>query len=161
MNAFIDRFGGRHAVTLQVEGQGIPVDRAGKRRMGPQGMQFGGEKQMPAELRIIQRLDAQPVAHQDQGLFAAVPKGDGEHADKTDHGGFKPPFDTAGQDYFGIGMAFEFVALGLQFPAQLGALLDPAIVGHDIAAIMGRPGLGAPGGARDDRPAAKRSESAI
>src|ERR1019366_7386101 len=43
---------------------------------------FGSEQEQVAELRPIERLDAEPVAHQRERAFAAIPQRDREHSDQ-------------------------------------------------------------------------------
>lgn len=86
----------------QVQGQGVTVDGGGKRGMCFQRLEFGAEQEGVALPAVIQRLFAHPVARQRQHPVAAIPQGDGEHADHPAQRVFYPPLRKPGQQGFGV-----------------------------------------------------------
>ena len=87
--------------------QGVPVYFAVKRGVGAQGLEFRAEKERAALKGIVERLDAQAVAHQMQRLLLPVPQRNGKHAHKSLHRRFQAISLDPGQHDFGIGVAAE------------------------------------------------------
>ncbi len=94
-----------------------------------------------AALRVVQRLDAQAVARQEQLLVRRVPQREGEHAGEVgDH--LLAPLLVTAQDHLGVGViGRESVPLGLQLGAELGRVVDLAVVDECQATVVRVDGL--------------------
>ena len=82
-------------------------------------------------MRIIEWLDAETIARQMQPPLSAVPQREGEHTNTAPQRRLQAPLFDRGQDHFGIGMAAEAMPQRFQFAAQLGKVIDLAVVGDD------------------------------
>ena len=91
-----------------------------------QGLGFGGEGQALAVLRHVQRLDAEPVAPDQQAAAAGVPQREVEHAVQAMHESVALGLVQMDQD-LAVGAGLEARALGLQLGAQLAVVVDLAI----------------------------------
>ena len=80
------------------------------------GLGIGGEQQLLAGLRVIQRFDTTAIARQQQTLATAIPEADGKHPLQTRNTVFAP-FDIGAQNHLGIAGGFKAVPLALQLPA--------------------------------------------
>lgn len=115
------------------------IDSAGCHQRG----QGGCEAQLPGQLRNVQRLDAQPVADQEDLFPLRIVNGDREHAhqvmDKV-----VTPFPVRLEDYLGVAGGAE-AELGLKLPAQLLIVVDAPVEDNGQAAVVLhglRPGFG-------------------
>ncbi len=89
-----------------------------------QGLRGRGEAEAAEVLAVIQGLDAEAVARQEQGL--AVPDGEREHAVQAFDAGFAP-LEIGAQDDFGIAVGMEMMAQRDQFAAQFRVVVDGAV----------------------------------
>ena len=115
---------------------GVEVARLAGRE---ERLDLRGEEQPPVALRIMEGLDAHPVARQDEAAPLLVPEGDGEHAVQAVNealGLFLVEVD----DDLGVGAGRELVAAGLEVPAELGEIEDLAVVddGHIPVLVVDR-----------------------
>ena len=120
-----------------------------------QGFDQAGKTKRPVPLGVIQRLDAEGIAREEQFLFALVPDAEREHAAQRVHHRRAALCVQVQQD-FGVRLRAEGVALGLQFAPQLAIVVDFPVVGDRQASVGGGHGLRAGLGQVDDREAAVR-----
>ena len=83
VDAPIDRLRPRHVHEAQEGGECVAIERRLPAGMRAQRLELGAEQQQLAELRPIERLDAEPVAHEVEHAVAPVPQRHGEHADEA------------------------------------------------------------------------------
>jgi len=100
----------------------------------------------------VQRLDAQVVARNEEGLLVAVPDGEREHAAQV-LDAILAPFFPGVDDGFGVGLRGEGVAERREFFRQLAEVVDLAVEDGDDRAVRVEQRLLA-GGQVDDRQAA-------
>jgi len=86
----------------------------------------GGEAQRCAVQRVIQRLDAETVARQEQRALAQVPDGEGEHAVEVRHAVFAPSMIGL-EDHLAVAVGEEVIPHLLQFFAQLAVVVEGAV----------------------------------
>ncbi len=104
--------------------------------MGEQGLQLGAEQQHAIrQRRIEQRLHAEPVAREKQGLLWLVPKCKGEHAAKALDARLAPGFPGVHDD-FRVTAGAEHVAQRRQFRDQLAVVVDLAVENDDDRAVF-------------------------
>ena len=94
-------------------GQPFGVDLGRKIRMGENRLRLGAEEKKLAHVGIEQRLDAEPVADEEQLLLRLVPDGEGEDAVEPVHAGLAP-LDISLQQHLGVAGRAEAVAAGEQ-----------------------------------------------
>ena len=118
--------------------------------MHHQRLQFGAENEFTGvEESVIQRLDAEAVAHHEQRFLLAIPQREREHAAKARDAGFAPGLPGVDDD-FGVGVGAEDMAERLEFGHQLLEVVDFAVEHDDHAAVLVEQRLLA-GGQVDDR----------
>jgi len=104
------------------------------------GFDLGGEDQLVAMPVVVQRLDAESVADEDQFALLAIPDGEGEHAvEQLD--AIRPIFFVSMYDDFRVGSALEGMAFGQQRVANLLEVVDLAVVGYPDRAVFVGHGL--------------------
>ncbi len=113
-------------------------------------LQLGGEHDAPVLPSPIERLDAEPVAHQAEPALLAVEHGEGEHADQALDGRAHAPCGDRLDDDLRIGVAPEAAAERFKLGPELRRAIDLAVIGDDIAAAGRRHGLRAGGRKIDD-----------
>ena len=95
-----------------------------------QRLEFGGERNAVRQQPVVQGLDPQPIAGEQQTLGAAVPGGEGEHADQSAEAGGSLGCEKTHQ-HFGV-------AARAQGPGQSGAqalvIVELAVVGQHLRA---------------------------
>ncbi len=102
-------------------------------------LDFGGEGEAICIVQIVQRLDAEMVAGQEQVAAALVPDGKREHAVEPPHAlGTKPVIEL--EDDLGIAVRGECIAVGLELFLQLGLVVDLAVVDDGDQAVGGAHG---------------------
>ena len=82
VDAVVDRVRRRNVIVPHEARRGVAVDARRPAGMRAQRLELGAEQEQLAELGPVERLDAEPVAHQRQRALAAVPQRDREHADQ-------------------------------------------------------------------------------
>ena len=78
---------------------------------------------------VVQRLDAEPVAHQQQPAPRLVPEREREHAAKTVNGLLSPLFVRV-DDHFGVRAGPEAMTGSLQLGSDLHEVVDLAVENH-------------------------------
>src|SRR5579872_4638815 len=113
-------------------------------RMLEQRLDLGGKRKQPAVPVVVEGLDAQAIARAKQAAPLSIPDGEGEHATEQ--------VETTGamlfvsmQDGFGVRARLVTIARSFQRRAQLGVVVDlavvsdpdrPGLVGHGLAAAL-------------------------
>ena len=133
-------------VEAHVVVQGDLVDRRVDLAALQQRRQPRGEPQPGRRLRVVQRLDPQPVAAEGQHAGVAVEHGEGEHAEEALDARRAPPVEGLEQ-HLGVGGGEEAVAVALQLLAELAEVVDQAVedggqaelvVDHRLRAALGQ-----------------------
>src|SRR6185437_13162246 len=138
----------------QEAGEGVAVERRAPAGMRAQALQLRAEQQQLAELRPIERLDAEPVADEIEHALAPVPERHREHADEALDRRLDAPLRRRLDDHLGIAMAAEAAAERLELGPELGEIIRLAIERDHEAAAGGDHRLCAGGGEVDDRESA-------
>ncbi len=112
------------------------------------GFQFGAEEEVRAVAGEVERLDAEPVAGEDEAAARLGPEGQSEHAAKLREAG-DIPFEERGEDGLGVGTGMKAVAAFFQFRAEFFVIVDLAVENDYRIAVLGKDGLVA-GGEIDD-----------
>src|SRR5262244_2233469 len=94
--------------------------------MCEQGLQLGAENQSLRGLGIVERLDANPVARQQQALPPRIPDGEGKHPAKTLHAAWPHVFVQM-HDYFGVAGGAKTMTSGLEVLAQSAIVVNFAV----------------------------------
>ncbi|MCY1528253.1 hypothetical protein D9M68_633530 [compost metagenome] len=94
-----------------------------------QRRQTGGEAQALAGLRQVQRLDAEPVAGDEQAPPVAFPDGEGEHSIESGQQ-LRAPGVVSLQQHFRIAVGKEAVTQSFQLLAQFRVVVDGAVENH-------------------------------
>ncbi len=123
---------GRPGVEQQAVGlsQAVGVHAGPDLRMGEERLGLGGEGETAVDGCPVERLDAEPVAHQQQPLGALVPDGEGEHAVQVS-GDVLTPFGTGAQDHLGVAAGTEAVSQVRQSGPEFVVVVDLAAVAED------------------------------
>ena len=83
VDAAIDRMRRRHIGEAEIRGERVEIDLGAPLGQRLERLQLGGEHHAPVLPAPIERLDAEPVAHQAEPALLAVEHGEGEHADQA------------------------------------------------------------------------------
>src|SRR6266478_4896978 len=106
-----------------------------------------GEDELPAHFGVVQRLHAEPIAHEVQREGGIVPQGEGEHAAQAGKEAVDPPSVVAMQQDLGVALTPEGVAEPLEVPADDFEVKD-GTVKHDADAPVVSEHRLPPGGAQ-------------
>src|SRR5690348_13403787 len=87
-----------------------------------------------ANVRVIQRLDPDVIAHQRQRSLAIVPDGKRKHAVEPSQT-FPTPLLDRGQQNFRIAVCFELMTQRAQLFAQFAVIVDFAVEGENETAV--------------------------
>ena len=90
-----------------------------------QRLAVGGEAQASAVVAVVERLDAQAVAGQEQALVAHVPDAEGEHAVQVLRRPLAPGVERL-ENHLRVAAGEEAVTEGGQLLAQLRMVVDGA-----------------------------------
>ena len=127
------------------------LERVGVDLAARQRAQLGREAQLAADVPVVERLDPVAVAREHEAAARRVPDRDREHPAQ--------PLGEAGavllvevDEHLGVGVRAEGVAGALELVAQLGVVVDLAVLDDDDAAVLVRDRLVAAGEV-DDREA--------
>ena len=112
--------------------QAFAVEFGGDVRVSQQGFDLGGEQQPAAQPGVEERFDAQAVAGQEEALPGVVPYAEGEDAVETLRAG-GAPLDVRFEEHLGVGGRGEGMAAGHEVPAQVGGVVEFAVVDHDVS----------------------------
>ena len=110
MDAFVNRVRFGNVTEAVQQRYARSADCRAKIRMCVEGLQFRSKEKDGAAPAIVERLDAQPVAHQIELPLARVPQGNCEHPDKTGNRVLHSPLRNGREDYFGIGASAKPMA---------------------------------------------------
>jgi hypothetical protein len=114
-----------------------------------QGGQRGSKAETAGPLRIVQRLDAEPVARQDDAPAIAFPDRECEHPIKSLDAA-RSPFLVGFEDDFGVALGEESIAFAREFAAQFAEIIDAAVEDDGKAEFRIDHRLGGCGGKIDD-----------
>jgi hypothetical protein len=81
---------------------------------------------------VIERLDAHGIAGEDETSSRNVPKREGKHSNETIEAVFSPRA-ICGENYFSVGMAFEFDARRLEFITKSAKVIYLTVKDNPIA----------------------------
>jgi hypothetical protein len=137
-----DRLRRRHPLVGEIRGQRVGIELARDRRVDEHRLQLGGEDDLIGEQRVVERLDAQPVARQHQRLRWGVPHREPEHPLQVLEG-VPPPHLPRVDDHLGVRAAAEHVALRAQPARELAIVVDLAVEDHPRRLILARHRLAA------------------
>jgi len=104
------------------------------------GFDFGGEKESPAIIEIIEGFDSEAVAAAEEGLFFCVPECKGPHAIEARNEVLSPIF-VGFEDDFGIAGSEEGESGVAEFVLQFDIVVDFAVEDNPEAARGGSHGL--------------------
>ncbi len=142
-DAAIDRMGRRHIGKPQKSGERIAIKLEAPIGQHLEGLQFRGENKTPILPSVVERLDAETVAHQGKPPLLPVPQRKGEHADETLDRRLHAPFGDGLDQHLGVGMSLETPPARLELRPQLAGIVDFAIVGEHAGAAARHHRLGA------------------
>ncbi len=103
-------------------------------------LQLGPENNVTAPAMNIQRLDAHPVARQDQPFLPRGPQRDRKHAVEPPEA-LRVPSEKGLQNYFCIAAGCEGVARVLQLVSQFSVIVDFPIEDDDCLTVLAEQGL--------------------
>ena len=154
VDAAVDAVRGRHVPPAHVGAKALPVDLRRPAIVGAQCLQLRAEHEQAAESRPVERLDADPIARQVQRSRLPIPRGEGEHAVEPLQRRRHTPMGAGLDQHLAVRLPAKHSSRGGQLEAQLGVVVDLAVVGQDEAPAGGEHRL--PAGRREveDRQAA-------
>ncbi len=118
--------------------------------MRDQRLQLRAEQQQPArQQRVVQRLDAEPVAGEEERLAIPIPQREREHAAEPLDAVLAPLLPGM-NDHLGVAAGPEAVSKLREFRDQRLIVVDLAVEDDDHAAVLVEQRL-LPGGEVDDR----------
>jgi hypothetical protein len=103
------------------------VDLGRELRIGKERLHLGGEQEAPTVGDVIERLNANPVARDDEELLAPVPERECEHAVNVVEKSLAPHLIEP-QDHLGVRGRAKAAALSLQVRLQLGIVIALAVI---------------------------------
>ena len=114
------------------DARGIGIARYGA--TGQQRLGLRGEAQGPAIVGIVERLDAERIAGQQEPALPRIPQAEGEHAaQRLDHG--RAALLVELQHHLGVGVGTEATALGFELGLELAVIVDLAVEGDGERAV--------------------------
>ena len=123
-----------HVAQLQIARQHGGVEFGLDARQRQQRLGLAGEGQARCVAQHVQRLDAQPVAADQQPAPACVPQAEVEHAIQAQHN-VVAPRGIAVQQHLAVRSRLEAVAQRLQLGAQLAVVVDLAVAHQPERAV--------------------------
>ena len=142
MDAFDRGVGWRNVPELQEYANRVRVDSSRQKTGGKQRFNLRAENNAIGIDCVVQRLDAQAIARQQEAALAAIPDGEGEHAAHL----FDARVAQLGvkvKDNFRVRGGAERVAAGKQPFAQFGGVVAFTVVCDPGSAVGVRHGLAA------------------
>jgi hypothetical protein len=147
-----------HVPLVEEPPHGALVQPALQPRVQEQRLDLARERQLVAEVEVVQRLDAQLVAREEQALARVVPHRDRKNAIQALDERVAPRLVRVHQ-HFGVAARAEAVALLLQFRAEVEVVVDLAVERDPAGLVLVRDGLVAPSHVHDGQAAvAERGE---
>ena len=114
---------------------GKRVESGGDETPGDERLHFRAEGEPSRRLRVVERLDAHAVAHEDEPAKAAVPEGDSEHAAQMAHE-LQPVLLVEVHDRLRIPVRAEAMPLGLEPRTKLAEVVDLAVEDRTDRAVL-------------------------
>ena len=162
VDAFIDRVRRGDVIEPHEARRDVAIDAWRPAGMGAQRLELRTEQEQIAKLGPIERLDAEPVAHQRERALAPIPQRDCEHSDQPAQRRFDAKRGERFQNDFGVGMAAKRNAARGQRRPHVLVAVNLAVVDDDVAAIGRDHRLMAGGRQIDDRqPAMDQSNAGL
>jgi hypothetical protein len=122
--------------------------------VGQDCLDLRAEDQRPARGQgVVEGLDADPVAEEEELVSPLVPEGKGEHTPEAVQKGRRTPFLVGVDERLGVGLGGHGVAPGDELVADLGEVVGLSVVGDPDRAVLVGQGL-VPGDQVDDAQAA-------
>ena len=118
------------------------------------------ERAVVGGFAVVQRLDAEHIPRQEEGLLLFVPDREGEHPAHAVEDAFLP-FGVAVDEHLAVGVALEMVALLLELGTDLLVIIDLAVEHQRVAAAFVVERLVASVRQVDDRQTAKTQHRAL
>ena len=133
-----------------------------KGRMRQEALDFRAEEKRAVirRLAIIQRLDAEHIARQEEGLLLFVPDGEGKHPTHAVQNALAP-FGVAVHQDLAVRMTLEMITLLLELGTDLLVIIDLTVKHQRVAAAFVVERLIASVRQVDDRQTAKAQHSAL
>src|SRR5262249_55202043 len=100
---------------------------------------------------VVERLDAEAIAHEMKDPFLSVPQCKSEHSDEAPNGFLEPPFNDRSQHHLGIRVTAKAVPQGPELLAQHAKVENFAVECHDVSTAGRMHGLMPFGREIDDR----------
>ena len=154
-----DRPRPRDVVVREVVVQGLAIDLP-RDAIGEERFELGAEYQPIAQRRVVERLDAEPVTDEHEGLSRLVPQRDGEHSPEV-MDEVRTVLLVEMDDRFRIGIGGETVPAGLQIRSELPIIVDLAVEDDPDRPILVRNRLMAAGDVDDAEPAHPEAHGAV
>ena len=129
----VDRAGRGRVAVAEEFGRGLEIEAGLGGQRGEDRPDFRTEMQLPVLDRVIDWLDAELVAGEEQAAAARFPDGQAEHSLKAVED-LVAPFHEALDDDLRIAVTAEPVALGLELRAERAEIVDLAVEGDPDAA---------------------------
>ena len=126
-----ERLAGEAELEGQVVLQPLEVGLDGRKER-QQRLRLGREVEDVADLGVVERLDAEAVAHAEQLLLGFVPDGVGEHPAQVAER-LRSPAVVRAHDDLGVGAGAPRAS---ELRAQLGVVVDLAVVGQPAARLV-------------------------
>ena len=140
---------GHHGVPAQIMMQRRRIDCGIHIARRQQGRQRRSKAEPAGPLRVVQRLDAEPVARQHDASAVALPDCEREHPIKS-LDATRSPFLIGFEDDFGVALREEPIAFAHEFAAQFAEIIDAAVEDDGEAELRIDHRLGGCGGKIDD-----------
>ena len=147
--------GGGRVAQRQVLDHALGPRGARQPREGEQRLDLGGAHEGAPDARVVEGLDAEPVAAHQQPAARAVPEREREHAAQALHTCLAP-FLVGMHDALGVAAGAVAMAASFELAAQVGVVVDLAVVGDPHRAVLVRERLGAGGDVHDREPAERQ-----
>ena len=133
----VDRARRGHGEPREVVGDRERIDLGGERAGREQRVEFGREDQSRAIVPVVEGLDAEGIAGEEERAFAIIPDGEGEHPAQTREAALAPGGES-GEEDFGVAVRAKRPARGGEFVAQGAEVVDRAVE-NEREPPVGRP----------------------
>ena len=131
----IDAHRRRHIAVTQERRQSVGIDLALPAGHSLERLQLRGEDETAIGVAPIERLDAEAIARKRERMGGAIPRSECEHADQALDGRPHAPDGKALDHHLGVGMPAKLTPRRLELGAELGRVVDLAVVAqHEPAA---------------------------
>ena len=130
-----------HVVTPEIGRQHVAVQGRRTRAQRQQRLQLRAEHEIAVQHAVVQRFLAKAIARQMQLLAFAIPQGERKHTVQTRQGRAQAVARNGLEQYFGVGMTTQRRAVAHQACAQLGEVVDLAVVDQHVARVVRVHGL--------------------